>query len=83
MIPHREKLSVVGSAFRVMAKTNPKIANDLNAAAIALEKAEKRMDALEIIVRKLVELAEISVTNFEAQATRNDWPRNELQELLR
>jgi hypothetical protein len=83
MIAHREKLSVVVSALRVIAKNNPKIASDLNAAAIALEKAEKRMDALEIIVRKLAELAEISVTDFEAQATRNDWPRNELQELLR
>jgi hypothetical protein len=57
------------------------MASSLRKAAIALEKAEKRIDALEIVVRKLAK--DVRATDFEAQATRNSWPKSELQDLLR
>jgi hypothetical protein len=72
-LSHREKLSAAASALK---ENNP------NAAAIALEKAERRIDALEIVVRKLAKDAKLDVTAFASQATRTDWPHRELQDLL-
>jgi hypothetical protein len=86
MISHRETLDAAASALKdIAAKSSDPMASSLRKAAIALEKAEKRIDALEIVVRRLAKKEKYRANDveFEKQATRQSWPRSELHDLLR
>jgi len=78
-----EGLDVAGAALERAAKTSdPKIAIELERAATALKKAERRIDALEIVVRELAK-GKLRMEELEAQATRQFWPRDALRDLLK
>jgi hypothetical protein len=80
MTSHGEKLDAAAAALRdIAAKKVDR--GYLDRAAIALEKAEKRIDALEIMVRALAK-GKIRLVDLEAEATRQNWPRSELRDLL-
>ena len=84
-LSHQQKLSAAASALNdIAAKSSEPMASSLRKAATALEKAEERIDALEIIVTRLAKKENFHANDaeFAKQATRTDWPQIQLQELL-
>jgi hypothetical protein len=62
---------------------DPATASQPESAEITLENANRRIRALEIVVRRLAKDDEINVTNFAAYTIQNNWLKSELDDLLR